>query len=356
MNHRTETNEELVELLDRELGPLLERHAVVGFVDVVEARLPELVEASIVDRIQAAASSQRLAFNRSASGFLFGSHLCSLAVVQSEDTLLIKIFFLRTAKKKQRTRTSRSRVDGLGRVRKISLQLGEELVDLESLVLSVATGTYVIGYRWLEAQVLGYLNSLHDQTANELYTAIRKRLPPKVAELVWLGLHADGRSYYLVDNGARQVLVDQAQRLVRRGMQSPLDLVGHIESSSIPFDVSASRQAIQEGAPIPHEVITPRYDLDFGVAETAIYRTGRIVVQPLVREGSTLMTAGYPAELEREVGELLSNLAPEFGRIIRFKQGAVRRLISQLKKRGLSTEAMAEIAHVLVRAGQALIP
>jgi len=71
----------------------------------------------------------------------------------------------------------------------------------------------------------------------------------------------------------------------------------------------------------------------FQIAEMAIYQAERIITQPLVREGKTLLVAGYPIDVRQEVEHQLTAHCQTIKATLDGTAGEVRKLVQRLQRR-----------------------
>jgi hypothetical protein len=300
----------------------------------VEAALLACVQSEVMAVLAHYARAARIAFKQNDDGFSWGKASFIYLVSTYRRDLLIEIDDHEGRLERLDFAWTAADLESVGRVARVRVRAVEAVAHAVDDILGAAADVIVTGYRWLEVGVIAALSRLASDLATELYAEIRKLLPAKVADLVWLAIHSEQRTHYLMDSHGRETVLKRAQEPTLHLPLSPLDVLTEIESVDMKFELTHSHDAIRVRHTIPQELSHPKYSrIPLQIAEEIAYQSGNIRVQPLVWEGKDLLTGSYPPSLMNEVQPVLKSLRPKFKAIIEARGSMVRRLSETLRKR-----------------------
>jgi hypothetical protein len=220
-----------------------------------------------------------------------------------------------------------------GRYSEVRLKTPERMLAHRDALGKVASTVLEAGYRWLSEFVQMALNSLEDRTADELYSHLRQIFSRKIVENIWLYAIIDEHGIYIPDRFARGVAESRAGKRSLTTSRSPLELMVDFSTKILDYEDLFSKTAVREDRTIVGEVGKAPYAASgIHLAEEIIMELDLMVVQPLVKEGRTLLVAGYPTQLRAEVEPVLIRERERIRIILEKGAGALRQLISTAEK------------------------
>lgn len=236
---------------------------------------------------------------------------CRISPALTEDTIVIAVVRL-DPPSQERLRTERYSLHALSRYKDCQLKLDPCLWTLHETIGSMVQDVFEATSLWLNAFVAEGLRYLTDDIAEALNNHLRAILPAAVADQVQLYALTDEEGLYLTDEVLRQAAIRRASVRSKLRNLSPIEAIADFSSRILDAKTLVfSAQALREDTTVQAALITADYDSDFILAEEAVYSTGTILVQPLVREGKTRLVAGYPASLQVEYPDLRALLTQE---------------------------------------------
>lgn len=177
---------------------------------------------------------------------------------------------------------------------------GETWVHVEAVfnsrkegIAEVVSTVFESGYRWLQEHMMGFLREHQSQTSTALYKLVRQIFPESTAGHVWLYAVVGKKG----SNAEVVALADDVARWGALHLSSIQDVV-KLFTARIPLIHTFSQSALTQGSTLEYDFTAAPYKA-YGVhrSERVVYQSPRLAVQPLIREGNILMTAGYPAVL-----------------------------------------------------------
>ncbi len=246
-----------------------------------------------------------------------------------------------------RFRQALVQIGGTGRYSTVTIEMDPELAPVADAVEESIQRHLQDGYRRLEAQVVGELLSVEHRVATALYVELRSVLDEHEASRVGLyALKRNGRAMYLLDPQAIQAVLFYAKAARPSVAASPLTLTSLLVRGWVKADDTAGKSALAADSPLDVRLQDLRYTTapGFDVAETALFGS-TAVVQPLVREGSVGLLAGYPVRMREAVGPKLDRLKPRFAEILANHSRLTKRMVSSEERReqAWSPERFAEL-------------
>lgn len=224
--------------------------------------------------------------------------------------------------------------------------IAQDLVRLISQVLQT-------GYRWMEEEVRRGFSNLSNRLSARLYTQLRKRfLSDDVTQQIWLAIHVDQKTHYLVDTRGQDLILDRAAERVEQLPYSPIEILVEVQGTSVDFDLTHSKMAVERGQSVPQELSEAKYpNVKLQLSEEAVYEAEVVCVQPLIEEGDALLTGTYPPELKERVQPVLSNLKGKYKKIIEEEATRLGRLTKRLQEQTVLPKMTGEVSYA---AGQFL--
>lgn len=221
-----------------------------------------------------------------------------------------------------------------GRYTEVRVSTDEIFLPIQASISGTVVGVLEYGYRWLEEYVKIYLKSIRSETSIELYSHIRFILPEYYANRVWLYAIIEENGIYIPDLIAYQSALKLASERKYSFGQSPLELVADFSTRIVDFEKVFSKIAIAENRSILGNTVSAGYaGSGIEIAEQAVYQSGQFVIQPLVREGKTLLTAAYPSDVREHVEVILDREKEEFRRIVSARAASLRDTIETIQSK-----------------------
>lgn len=209
-------------------------------------------------------------------------------------------------------------IGGGGRYATAAIEMDLRLESVADAVAEAVQRHLQEGYRRVEAHVVGELLSVEHRVATALYIELRSVVDESEASRVGLyALKRDGRAMYLLDPLAIQAVVSYAKSARPSVGASPLTLASMLVTGWVKADETVGKSALANDNTLDVCLQDLRYTTlpGFDVAESTIYGS-TAVVQPLVREGSVGLLAGYPARMRDVIEPRLERLKPRFAEIL----------------------------------------
>ncbi|MGA2772032.1 MAG: hypothetical protein ABSG26_14555 [Bryobacteraceae bacterium] len=324
-----------------------ERGSVTAVCQQVEERLLELVQEGVIGELGNVAEQAGLPFVRGSDSYcLFGDHNFRVTVTahpSTKNALVVAVRAVDPEHGKLARQTTITMEGSLGRYVEVRLRVQAGLAPFENGLAATIKAILGAGYRWLAEYVTIALRELHSDTAEDLYSHVYQVLPPDVAGHVWLVAIAEDKGLYVAGHLNRdRALIKAAKRLLDTA-ESPLELASQLLTDMTPFKQMFAEEVLKAGHATPVSLQRATYaPSGFHLAEEAIYQTETIVSHPLVREGRTLMVAGYPTGLRNQIEWRLEQEKTKFKEILEGRAKTLRRLIRHIQRRGVLPDISVE--------------
>ncbi|MDZ7367237.1 MAG: hypothetical protein ONB43_15415 [candidate division KSB1 bacterium] len=242
-----------------------------------------------------------------------------------------------------------------GKYDEIHIRTDKVFLNYQSSIAEVCQSVLESGYRWLVERVKRMLNSIQSSAAENLYSHLRKLLPEQIVNQIWLYAITENKGIYIPDTIARKVALDKMSRRKLNVGESPIKLIADFSTTLIDFERTFSKIAIADDTNLIKDFVNVPYtESGLQIAEAAIYQVSGYVIQPLVREGKTLLTTGYSIDLKTEVEPILKKESEEFRKIVEREKSKLSNIVRQLKEQTLPPALKAELAEYAGRFAKGL--
>lgn len=315
----------------------------------VEAYLVGRLRSELLALVQRSAMSQGLAYGQIQDEvFLLGGELYVLRIVPDGIVpyrLKITINGGLATEFPSLSQLSSIVLETRGRVREIQIQVDERLAVLFDGASELCKTVFEVGYRWLEERVKNAIGVFRSDVAAAVYSKLRVLLSVDLANQIWLGVFIEVIGHYLLGPDQIRVALDRAGERRLHIPQSPLEAVTRFATAVFPFEKSLSRDAFVENRIIQRGIhAAPYAPTGIQLAEEQVYRIDRISIQPLVREGPTLLTAAYPIEIESNVAPSLETVKPVLKALLEERANDLHRCMAMLRASRVSSDLFPKLA------------
>lgn len=307
-----------------------------------EDQILEVAVRSLMDAVEILAELEKLRFVRSSdSDFQYDGEQYELRTSRPENephVLIIAVASINPHSQLLEEPVT-VKLDSKGRFAELRLKSTHRFQSHQETWATALKKVFEGGYRWLAELVRTTLDSSEDRAARELYSSLRTLFSEKVVDNIWLYAIVDERGIYIPDTLARLVASDRASKRVMRTSKSPLEVVVEFCTRVLDYEDLFSKRAIREDRTILGEVQNAPYaGSGIQVSEEVIMELELMVIQPLVRDGKTLLVAGYPTHLRDTIESVLTNERERFRQIIDRGATALRRIVRTAEQNGLDPE------------------
>lgn len=225
----------------------------------------------------------------------------------------------------------KTRVVSLGRITDVHVTTDKTFVREREMIAETARSVLEAGYLWLAEHIKTLLMGEQNTASDNLYSHIRSILPPQIANEIWLYMIADKEGVYVTDIVARERALERASGRLTCANISPIEIVTDFCTRRTDFELTYSKVAISEDLTLEGEFAkAPYIESGVHITEAAIYVSEQHVIQPLVREGKTYLSAAYPSRLRSTVEPILKRERNNFRHIVAHRASAFRRILSGL--------------------------
>lgn len=168
-------------------------------------------------------------------------------------------------------------------------------------------------YRDRTQDFLEDLGRREAKTAAPAYAALRRHLPERAANRIWLYQVEGDQGRYLTDNRCSNLLLAElAARSQSERPRSTLSLAEAFATRTLPLRDTFSDRALRERCTLLSNVTKARYaDGAFEFAEQDVMGGEVMITRPLVTEGRIRLLAGYPVQIAGQVDSALTELTPD---------------------------------------------
>jgi hypothetical protein len=227
------------------------------------------------------------------------------------------------------------KVHGAGRYAEVDIYLHESLAAARESMASALKAIFEVGYRWLQAHVMGELIDIEHAACSAMYTELRKSLPPPLWQHIWLYVLAERKGLYVPDPIVVQDVLTTASARRSVGSLSPLELTVDFATRMLEANNTVSMGAIAADSIFEGDFsASPYASTGFGVTEELVWQYDTFAVQPLVRGGKILVVAGYPANLQAEIQPMLEKSKNRLAHVVNDQAKSMHRRVLGLKHEG----------------------
>lgn len=330
--------------------------SLVATCEQLEATLIDVIRRYLIRELASIAKASATHFAGDDEYFVFDDRNYRVLAVEHPSRRNVLAITVRAVERGGRLirRPLEVQLDSLGRYVKLSVRFDSGLARHQYGVAEVLKAVVESAYRWLTEYVRLALEQLSNDTAEDLYSHLWQVLPPRLAENIWLCAIAEDHGLYIPNRLSRDRALAKAAQRSCDTRESPLELVAEFTTEMTRFDEMFAKEVLRTGLPTPVNLPRAKYSWSgFQVAEEAIYQTEQIVTHPLVREGNTLMVAGYPAGLRQDIEALMEREKPTLKEILERRATTLRSLIRDINRRGILSRIPSELsAHAGAFAGE----
>jgi len=256
--------------------------------------------------------------------FLFKNEVYEIKITEyayNDNILQIAIRRLNSRASKLLKRPLRAKIDSLGRYAEFQVFIEQALAEFQSTVGEVCVVVLEAGYRWLAEYVRTALDGLQNRIADDLYSHLRQLFSEELVENIFLFGIVDKSGIYLLDDLGRRAALERAARRKVTDALSPIEVVTNFSTTVVELERLLSKKAIAEDITLEGSFLESAYaETGLNLSAIVIYESSQFVVQPVVREGNTLLVAAYPPKIRSSVEPILQRTRRDFERIT--EQGA----------------------------------
>ncbi len=157
------------------------------------------------------------------------------------------------------------------------------------------------------------------------------------------------RGCYVFDSDAVHDSIRTASEARRLVSKSAIEAVAGAARHSVDYARMFSKEAIDQNKVIAANLLNAKYsDTGINLDELGLYG-GDAAVQPLVREGSSLLVAAYPLSLRSQVERTLREHAAGFQRIVANHHSGFMKILARIVSGDNDRDFLGKTAHVIGR-------
>lgn len=271
--------------------------------------------------------------------FTFDGNIYQLKIVEyPTDNSVLSLIIQSTNPEKANfiRKATTVKFESLGRFNEIRVSTDEIFYSVQTVLAETVQCVFESGYRWLAEYIRLSLDKIRSCTTVDVYSHIRKVLPEHIARQVWLYAIIEKNGIYIPDAVAFNSALNAASERKFLFKESPLELVADFSTRLTEFDKVFSKIAIAEDKSVVGNISSADYaGSGIELAEKAIYQSNQFIIQPLVREGRTLLTAAYPSDIRQHVEVVLENERERIRQIIVSNESTFRNALKKIKEGGV---------------------
>lgn len=341
--HYPDKIEELHLTLEEFISNFLPGELAIAY-DTAESRILDHLHEAILQFMGDVAGRHRLSFRRGeASDFVFDSASYTLRI--SERVLephLLEIALLKESEPVPHDDWDVEKIslESRGRYGEIRLYIPAKISHLTVGMAKLIHELMMSGYLWLEEYVKRKLDEIHGDTADELYSIIRRTLPSKLANEVLLYAITDRKGVYIPSrfHTAKIGTVKRDRKIVDK--RSSLEMAIQLSTHILDLDQVFAKVIFEIQRPIVMSFGDVEYkETGFHLVEREVYQSDEIVSQPLVSEGRILLAAAYPPEVRADVENVLWRKQRDFLQVLE-RQFSIRKQMMKVLARRRSSLAI----------------
>ncbi len=327
--------------------------------DLVESHLLHILYTSILAELTLVAEEVGVHFLSTPSDyFYYNNAIYILRMTEhsiSNNILQVTIQCTDQSKSDLVTKPLKIKFNSYGKYNEVHIRVDKVMLNYQTSIAEVCQSVLEFGYRWLVEYVKRMLNSIQSRAAENLYSHLRTLFPEQVVNQIWLYAITENKGIYIPDTFARKIALDKISRKSLNVGESPIKLVADFSTTLVDFERTFSKIAITEDTSLTKDFVNVPYtESGLQIAEAAVYQVSGYVVQPLVREGKTLLTTGYSSDLKGEVEPILKKESEEFRRILEREKSRLSSIVKQLNDQMLPPALKAELVEYAGRFAKGL--
>jgi len=317
--------------------------SILSTCDAVESRLLSLTELSVVGEIQLLAQERNISFTSGPSGnFVYDGKLYRVRLTEPPTQTSIIQVTLKSVNPEQSSMVrgyTKISINSVGRFIEAQLRIEKIFSEQHDAIARTIETVFKTGYRWFAEYVRVQLDSMHGETAEELYSFLRQILPETIVGNIWLYAIINNHGLYIPSAINRTSALKLASKRVFDVNDSPLKLMVDFSTRLLDYDQLFAKLSIEQDLTFEASLHKAGYIYSgFQLAEQAIFQSDKLVSQALVREGKTLLAVGYPVELRSQVEHVLRHEQSRFKDILEKKASALKQVVNAIRGNRILSE------------------
>lgn len=347
MAHRQTLVEVLLEEIDGDAQDLRVAD-LPDFVQQFELRLQVLIEHQVIQDLAARLENARLSADESL--LIVGSDVYDV-FVRERDVLrpnTLGITVLKRGTPPEDVVTESAQLHGSGQFNEIEVVIDQSIGGEAEPLLELATVVLRAGYRCLEDIVRRVFRGIQSELVDRLYRKLRIVLAPQrnasVVEKVWFGIIVEEEGFWVLDENAADSVFESLGKPGERRIISPTHGFTLFVSTRIPFELMASKEAVQARKPVDLDLSKAKYLdtlTDFEKSEEAILKSPALTSLPVYcsdYEKAEALLLCFPTVVKQEVLPLVTPHLDLFRNIYLEQRSKVTQLRAELRRRCRSSE------------------
>jgi len=303
-----------------------------GFCINVEEELRNAVRVAIVGLLKSFAIEEDIDFKTIGDHeFRYFGRRFLVSTRDRDRTLIVEVQSFDQDGGRLTSKASLERLYSLGRYNRVEVHVDRQLARYQELIAAGVAATLQRVYERVKVEIDLVLRTDVASLVRDLYDQLRGLIAEPVLSHIWLSLTVQGTTRYLVDEANRNTALARAAD--RRHLpDAPLVLLTDLLTTTVPFDVTFSKEAIAADQILLFPFSNARYGRH-ELTESIVYEADDHFIQPIRREGKFILTAAYPPEVLIEAEPILSRRGPDLARVLESHSSLLRSLGPQPHER-----------------------
>ncbi|MCH7828130.1 MAG: hypothetical protein IIC75_09210 [Bacteroidetes bacterium] len=314
-------------------------NALVRTCESVEIRLLDMIEESLITLFQKSSVENNQSFTTGPQGiYIYNEIPFQIKFNEtSKDNSLLELSIKSIDNMKSTLdKGLKVKIDSVGRYAVVKIFVDTRLEKFKESISDIVENVFVVGYRWLKEYVRLKLNEIYKHTSEELYSFLRQILPEKIVENVWLYVIYEKQGLYIPSSINRDKLLSTVSNRNYNLDISPIQALADFSTRLMDFEKLFAKSVLGNDKTLEAKLTkAPYQDSGFQLVEQIVYKSDKLISQPLVKEGKILMTVGYPIELRKDVELILYNNRQNFANILENKHSFLKSTFNTIIKKGI---------------------
>jgi hypothetical protein len=334
----------------------------------VEDRILQNCKRTLLSELGTMAAADDLGYKPSGdmSYFVLGETQYRFAITEASDSssrLVISILNVLNLKSDPATALSGVEFESCGRYSSLSIIASESCGKYAAHLLSQTEKIFIEGYRWLEETAKILLKDLLRETGEDLYRAVRMRLPEAVWKNVLLYVIGDKVGTYVIDPTVRNLTMARFKQRKFDVDVSPLEQQIALETDLLPKDLTFSWESVLQKTVIQNKHVSVKYSVEefprlFIAEESSLdydVDKGFAIIPLVFSERGASLVAVCPAQLKDLVDLESAEISHECKTLLENRSSALHRFIRRtralvsMEEHGGVLEIMARLVAIVIR-------
>lgn len=297
----------------------------------------EFIENEVIDHVLASLKKKSSKLIRTGNSIFYNENIFEINFYRHLNIFSVVITKFSPNVKSKFLKKEKFKIDGGGRYSILKIKSVQEFISYIEIISTIITHSLKAGYYWLTEFVISELSKIQNRVASAFYSHLHKLFNNEIVNQIWLYVIVDDYGFYITNDNAITAAQQNINASHLQTTDSPQDLILQFATSILEYDKILTKIAIVENRSLLSEKFskTPYSDTKVPLAESAIYASDSLIVFPLLREGSSKLSAGYNPSLNYIIEPVLKKERDAFKSIMEQNEKKLRNTLKELKQQNL---------------------